>query len=47
MDRKDVLLEEKLPTKEPFQLFDQWFQEALADESCYEPNAMCISTVDG
>lgn len=46
MDRKDVLLEVNLPTKNPFTLFDLWFKEALADETCYEPNAMCISTVD-
>lgn len=46
MDRKDVLLEDNLPTKNPFTLFDLWFKEALADETCYEPNAMCISTVD-
>lgn len=45
MDRKDVMLETDLPSRNPFQLFDLWFKEALADESCYEPNAMCISTV--
>lgn len=46
MDRKDALLEDSLPSKNPFTLFDLWFKEALADETCYEPNAMCISTVD-
>lgn len=45
MDRKDVMLETQLPTRNPYTLFDLWFQEALNDPSCYEPNAMCISTV--
>lgn len=45
MDRKDALLEDNLPTKNPYSLFDLWFKEALEDPACYEPNAMCISTV--
>lgn len=39
------LLEEHAP-KNPIQLFEQWFEEALQSEVS-EPNAMLLSTIDG
>lgn len=40
-----MMLEDELPSKNPFTLFDIWFKEALADPTCQEPNCMVISTV--
>lgn len=39
------MLEDALPSKNPFTLFDMWFKEALNTPTAYEANAMCISTV--
>lgn len=33
------------PTKNPFLLFQQWFDEACKTEPC-DPNAICLATVD-
>lgn len=40
----DVLLEGNLPTKDPFELFALWFEEAKNSGKCFEPNAVCLST---
>jgi pyridoxamine 5'-phosphate oxidase len=37
--------DELLSANEPFQLFDEWFQEAIASEP-RDPNAMALATVD-
>ncbi len=41
---KDALLEENL-SKNPFVVFDQWFNDAQQDPSIEEANAMSISTL--
>ena len=41
---QDVLLERDLPTRDPVQLFNVWFQEAKACKGILEPNAVCLST---
>ncbi len=33
-------------SKDPFELFGSWFNEALEKEKVKYPNAMCLSTVD-
>ncbi|CAJ0578786.1 unnamed protein product, partial [Mesorhabditis spiculigera] len=46
-EEEPVFLEEKLPTKNPFQLFDIWFKNVAskADLMFEETNAVCVSTV--
>ncbi|UYV60832.1 PNPO, partial [Cordylochernes scorpioides] len=41
---KDQLLEEQLPSKDPFQLFHLWFQEASKCPTIGESNAMTLAT---
>lgn len=40
----DALLEKDLPSRDPVQLFNLWFQDAKACKTILEPNAVCIST---
>lgn len=41
-----VLLEENLPSKDPFEVFDAWFKNIASktDVSFEEVNAACLST---
>ena len=41
---QDVLLEQELPTRDPYELFALWFAEAKSCPSIKEPNAVCIAT---
>lgn len=41
---KDALLEKDLPTRDPVQLFNHWFQDAKACNTILEPNAVCLTT---
>ena len=38
-------MQEKLQTEDPFELFDQWFEEAKNQEA--DPTPMTLATVDG
>ncbi|KRT78153.1 hypothetical protein AMK59_8104, partial [Oryctes borbonicus] len=42
--RTTSIQEENIGVKEPFHLFDQWFQEAVNNPSIMEPNAACLAT---
>jgi len=42
--RSNVLLEKHIASKDPFDLFHKWFEEAKNNPACIEPNAMCLST---
>ncbi|KAF2892560.1 hypothetical protein ILUMI_13620 [Ignelater luminosus] len=42
--RSNVFLEKDINVKNPFDLFDKWFQEARSNPNIVEPNAMCLST---
>lgn len=39
-----LLLESMLKKKEPFHLFDEWFQIVKDDPKTVEANAMCLAT---
>lgn len=43
---KEVFTEASITKKEPFGLFNQWFQDALNTPEILEPNAICLATVD-
>lgn len=43
-DRQNIFLEENIEVKEPFHLFNKWFQDVVNDKRFVEPNAMCLST---
>ncbi|XP_025835363.1 pyridoxine-5'-phosphate oxidase-like isoform X2 [Agrilus planipennis] len=38
--------EENLQSKDPFVIFDQWFNEAKKCDKIIEPNAMCLATAN-
>ena len=40
------LLEDSLPTANPFKLFHIWFEEVKNCPEIYEPNAVCLATSD-
>lgn len=40
----NVFLEKNLITRDPFQLFKIWFEEAKKCKNILEPNAVCLST---
>lgn len=42
--RSNVFLEKDIDVKDPFDLFNKWFQEACSNPDIVEPNAMCLST---
>jgi pyridoxamine 5'-phosphate oxidase len=42
----ETLLEEDLPTKDPVELFTNWFQQAKNCKTIYEPNAVCLASAD-
>ncbi|XP_025833713.1 pyridoxine-5'-phosphate oxidase isoform X3 [Agrilus planipennis] len=44
--RINLLLEENLQSKDPFVIFDQWFNEAKKCDKIIEPNAMCLATAN-
>ncbi|KAI4461559.1 pyridoxine-5-phosphate oxidase [Holotrichia oblita] len=43
-DRSNLLLEENITVKEPFNLFSKWYQDAVNNPSIIEPNAACLAT---
>lgn len=43
-DQGVVFIESALRTKEPFQVFDEWFQIVKNDPRTVEANAMCLAT---
>lgn len=43
-ERTRLFLEKDIELKEPFNLFDKWFQEVRNDKRFVEPNAMCLAT---
>ncbi|CAH2101908.1 unnamed protein product [Euphydryas editha] len=43
-EREDIFLEKDLVSKEPFNQFKAWFDEACTRKEILEPNAMCLST---
>jgi len=43
-DKKDVLLEDNLESKNPHQLFSIWFKKALERDDVRQPNAACLAT---
>ncbi|XP_063697789.1 pyridoxine/pyridoxamine 5'-phosphate oxidase-like [Culicoides brevitarsis] len=43
---KEVFTEESIVKKEPFSLFNQWFQDALNTPEILEPNAIALGTVN-
>lgn len=45
-DLDDGLEESKLPSLDPIQLFDAWFNAVKESKSVYEPNAFSICTAD-
>jgi pyridoxamine 5'-phosphate oxidase len=44
-ETKDVFTEASIERKEPMHLFKKWMQDALSEETIFEPNAMCLATV--
>lgn len=40
----DALVEDKLPSRDPFQLFKLWFQAANESGKLLEANAVCVTT---
>ncbi|XP_019873380.1 pyridoxine/pyridoxamine 5'-phosphate oxidase [Aethina tumida] len=44
--RENVFLEEDIKFKDPFALFEEWFTLVKNDPRTFEPNAMCLSTVN-
>lgn len=43
-DQEVLFLERNLKKKEPFHLFDEWFQIVKNDPRTIEANAMCLAT---
>lgn len=43
-DKSNVFLEANLLKKEPFHLFEQWFNEVRELNKTVEANAMCLAT---
>ncbi|KAI1287013.1 Pyridoxine-5'-phosphate oxidase [Halotydeus destructor] len=46
LEDSDVLLEENLPSKDPFELFGHWFTKTKESGLVLEPNAVCLATAD-
>lgn len=42
---RDSLQEGKMIYKEPFGLFEKWYNEANATKNILRPNAMCLATI--
>ncbi|XP_026332633.1 pyridoxine-5'-phosphate oxidase-like [Hyposmocoma kahamanoa] len=45
MVNRDTLQEGKMIYKEPFGLFEKWFNEVKARKDILKPNAMCLATI--
>ncbi|VVC32921.1 Pyridoxamine 5'-phosphate oxidase,Pyridoxamine 5'-phosphate oxidase, putative,Pyridoxine 5'-phosphate [Cinara cedri] len=43
-DKGDLLIENSLESKNPFQLFDIWFKKASERDDVRQPNAACLAT---
>ncbi|XP_066140044.1 pyridoxine/pyridoxamine 5'-phosphate oxidase-like isoform X2 [Euwallacea fornicatus] len=43
-NKKNLFLEEHIQKKEPFDLFQKWFEQVQRDPRTVEPNAVCLST---
>ncbi|KAK9744792.1 Pyridoxine 5prime-phosphate oxidase C-terminal dimerization region [Popillia japonica] len=43
-DRDNLLLEKNIAVKEPFNLFNKWYQDVRNNPSIKEPNAACLAT---
>ena len=43
-NRENTFTEDNLVSKEPFDQFKSWFEEARATPEILEPNAMCLAT---
>ncbi|KAJ3642392.1 hypothetical protein Zmor_025184 [Zophobas morio] len=43
-DRTNLFLEEDIEVKEPFHLFEKWFNGVRGHPAIEEPNAMCLAT---
>ncbi|KAG9508957.1 Pyridoxine-5'-phosphate oxidase, partial [Fragariocoptes setiger] len=45
-DSSEAVKEDALPSLNPVKLFENWFNLVKESESVYEPNAVCVSTVN-
>lgn len=43
-DRTNLFLEDDIEVKEPFHLFEKWFNFVRQNPTVVEPTAMCLST---
>lgn len=43
-NKTNLFLEENIDKKEPFGLFEKWFELVQNDKRTVEPNAVCLST---
>lgn len=42
---RDCLQEGKMIYKEPFELFEKWYNEVKARKDILKPNIMCLATI--